>query len=851
MIHRLQGNTLELSIKLRSLIYRSENRIMDDFLPLPEDVYSVRLIGDRSFSFVPTLDVETSDAPLLIVRDDGTLPAGVYDVEVRVSRADGKSLRSFLPRALELLYASHPHFEDCPLEGNSIELVAAPFVFGRGESAYEVAVRNGYVGTIDEWLKSLKADATHLVEAEETRAKGVEKGLNESLYNNQVAITQLQSTLVERLNTESETRAAADTALSARIDGLNIRNLGVVANSSFAENEAANAMVSAPTLFLYTCTNNGQGGVLLSQPADLGSYGGWYQRLLLSSTTYVRGVLKGEDGSIAQTGAWTKTDAASMDLSPTKDILYLRDANGTVLSSVELNLGNIDNLDNRLTEAEAKIPTRSGRNEMQMTLLNSAGDTLFTLPYATDTMAGVITAANRRALYDTETRSKQNQQEIEDIKDRTDDKFKELDDKDAELDDTIQQLESRVISEETRAKSAEASVEGLARGTTNDAAYTTTMKCVTYGSTGDLLNRVNQLLLDGHSRDVHGLYQFRYAHTGGVFMLFEGGLNEDDYPTNGSRGVTQMVVGNVGVNANPDVSGTGTTWAEAGVPNALQVEYGSMKILCRRLYYNAGVRVITPWVEYVQYYAGIQTANRYALTNLVMRDFYVRGNYNGGLAERRPSYDENTGLWSLNGLTDITPLQMEAIYAETHCHIGDNAMGLCRGTSCRTNLPWGFRSVGYNYSVPKSGMEFRADCMFDGNSTIEVVEFCVSDYAAQFTSYRYMFRNCTSLRSVGRMDLSRCDAVNDVGNSIMGMFQYCTALVDVKIEGLKISGLNFAQSPNLSAESVIYLLEHVENEKAISVVVHADVLAKIQQGADDWHPVLDLATEKNVSFVSG
>lgn len=33
-----------------------------------------------------------------------------------------------------------------------------------GESAYEIAVRNGFVGTEEEWLESLKMDATELEE---------------------------------------------------------------------------------------------------------------------------------------------------------------------------------------------------------------------------------------------------------------------------------------------------------------------------------------------------------------------------------------------------------------------------------------------------------------------------------------------------------------------------------------------------------------------------------------------------------------------------------------------------------------------------------------------------------------
>lgn len=201
-------------------------------------------------------------------------------------------------------------------------------------------------------------------------------------------------------------------------------------------------------------------------------------------------------------------------------------------------------------------------------------------------------------------------------------------------------------------------------------------------------------------------------------------------------------------------------------------------------------------------------------------------------------YNQNTGFYELNGLTDITEEQMREIYVQTNPT--KRVTDLCyvfASSSIRTNLPFlnrgGFKPI---------------DCYaaFINCSNLEVVALGVEDGVIFYpTRIPYMFHNCIKLRTViGVLDCGNTNQTNDKA------FANCRAFENIKLNKLKYS-ISFGNSPLLSLESLQYLITNAANTSAITVTVHADVYAKIQDETNvEWHALIEAATAKQITFAT-
>lgn len=201
-------------------------------------------------------------------------------------------------------------------------------------------------------------------------------------------------------------------------------------------------------------------------------------------------------------------------------------------------------------------------------------------------------------------------------------------------------------------------------------------------------------------------------------------------------------------------------------------------------------------------------------------------------------YNRNTGFYELNGLTDITEEQMREIYVQTNPT--KRVTDLCSvfaSSSIRTNLPFlnrgGFKPI---------------DCYaaFINCSNLEVVALGVEDGVIFYpTRIPYMFHNCIKLRTViGVLDCGNTNQANDKA------FANCRAFENIKLNKLKYS-ISFGNSPSLSLESLQYLITNAANTSPITVTVHADVYAKIQdEGQVDWHALIETAAAKQITFAT-
>lgn len=201
-------------------------------------------------------------------------------------------------------------------------------------------------------------------------------------------------------------------------------------------------------------------------------------------------------------------------------------------------------------------------------------------------------------------------------------------------------------------------------------------------------------------------------------------------------------------------------------------------------------------------------------------------------------YNEQTGFYELNGLTDITEEQMRNIYVYTSSAINQNDLRTkFSNLPIRTNLPFKANSGDYFG-------EANIGAMFATNHTIEVINIGSTVYPNYIS---YAFIQCDKLRKI----LTIINLNNyRIDTPITTMFQGCILLEYVRIQKIKQS-ISFSDSPLLSLESLQYLITNATNTSAITVTVHADVYAKIQdESQTEWHALIEAAAAKQITFAT-
>ena len=202
-------------------------------------------------------------------------------------------------------------------------------------------------------------------------------------------------------------------------------------------------------------------------------------------------------------------------------------------------------------------------------------------------------------------------------------------------------------------------------------------------------------------------------------------------------------------------------------------------------------------------------------------------------------YNEETGFYELNGLTDITEEEMSNMYVlycgfpETY-NINSWSFGSqLTNKRARTTIPF----LCHYYDFPRLMWDYK----------IEVLKFIRENPSSplymNFTNISQL-QGCNKLRKVE-------DVINCSNRTLNMQFLSLPLLEFMRLRGVKIN-VSIPDSPSLSLESVSYLVENAANTSAITVTVHADVLAKLQdeEGHPDWYAVNTAAQEKQISFAT-
>lgn len=212
-------------------------------------------------------------------------------------------------------------------------------------------------------------------------------------------------------------------------------------------------------------------------------------------------------------------------------------------------------------------------------------------------------------------------------------------------------------------------------------------------------------------------------------------------------------------------------------------------------------------------------------------------------------YNPTTGLYSLNGLTDITEDEMAVIYADTYRkQCGQDLSFLYTATKARTN----FAPTNRADNLPE--LNFLDAFMFCTHIEVALIG---REYQDDYPVVRYLkfsnlseaFYSCTRLKKIiGVLNLTNCTG------SLGTTFNGCNALEDVQILGLK-SSLDL-QSPVISYDSLRFLVDHAANTSIITVKVHPTVWDWLNGGAQpteghtaaEWQAINTDANAKHISF---
>ena len=198
-------------------------------------------------------------------------------------------------------------------------------------------------------------------------------------------------------------------------------------------------------------------------------------------------------------------------------------------------------------------------------------------------------------------------------------------------------------------------------------------------------------------------------------------------------------------------------------------------------------------------------------------------------------YNEDTGYFELNGLTDISYSEaLEIMRLYLPC-VG-MATQIYRNiyTKARTLLP-----------VHMDNWKRDASDFFYHFDSLQVLQLCCNNKEeVAGSNFGSCFGYCGNLREIrGVLALWQCNNVRDI-------FYGCRALESVRLSSLKVS-ISFAQSPRLSLASVEYVIKNAANTAQITITLHPDVYARIQDETnEEWHALAALAADKNIIFAT-
>ena len=218
-------------------------------------------------------------------------------------------------------------------------------------------------------------------------------------------------------------------------------------------------------------------------------------------------------------------------------------------------------------------------------------------------------------------------------------------------------------------------------------------------------------------------------------------------------------------------------------------------------------------------------------------------------------YNEATGFFELNGLTDITYEEALEIY-DAGAISSSNSRELYMSRGIRTNLPL--------KPVPESGTLFDLTRFIYQCHKLEVL--CLAPRVGSENSI-ITLANPVGLSFIqGAAKLTKVLGILDVSN-VTAAFSHRVAyevpnLTTIRLKNIKVD-FNLRYLPKLDVESFNYMVDNRSGTNIITVTVHADIYAKLtgdtsnaaaaalsEEEMAQWMALLRDAAEKDIQFAA-
>lgn len=215
----------------------------------------------------------------------------------------------------------------------------------------------------------------------------------------------------------------------------------------------------------------------------------------------------------------------------------------------------------------------------------------------------------------------------------------------------------------------------------------------------------------------------------------------------------------------------------------------------------------------------------YDTTSGTLRDLYISAG---------AKYNEATGFYELNGLTDITEEEMKSIYNRYLIDIGTNSRvsgWLILGAKIRTNLP----------CITRADIFSGMDNSISGTN-VEVLRICAAS-SGDYNRVCYI-EETTAVAHQSMPKLKKVIGIWRYNNENPSRYNFgygqpfskCPLLEEIRMGKINKSH-TFAVSPNLSKESVLYMITNANPPSgaaagSIAITLHPTAYARLKDDAD-------------------
>lgn len=208
------------------------------------------------------------------------------------------------------------------------------------------------------------------------------------------------------------------------------------------------------------------------------------------------------------------------------------------------------------------------------------------------------------------------------------------------------------------------------------------------------------------------------------------------------------------------------------------------------------------------------------------------------------TWNDSTGYWELNGLTNLTNEQMQIIYSVNN-PVQLSAQSYAFAQYYKNSGP----ITTFPFAAAQQLPKLVSNVILTWNYSVQTLCFTWGSDAAGLVPTVSGINNFQiwyfgALTTI--IDIIQCSAQFNINP-----FNGCSKLENVKLSGVA-ANLQLSSTAVLSLDSLTYLVNNAANTGAITVTVHPTIYGYLtdQSGYPDWYALAQTAAGKNISFVS-